>query len=186
MKMKLERSAPSWKDMIEEKVDHPTLTRRDLLARGMATGVLTMGISKMLGGDLIKQAVAQTMNCPAPVRNPGAIAQIFSNGGPTMGARFISEAQAAAMNPNMAGNYGITGMAANLIKLGPNMVVDQTSPFGFTLMQCHPGYPGGPAGWQKNVLFLLQKRNNRKFQIFKNIWDKTLKLFRKLKNFFRN
>lgn len=152
MKMKLERSAPSWKDMIEEKVDHPTITRRDLLARGMATGVLTMGISKMLGGDLIKQAVAQTMNCPAPVRNPGAIAQIFSNGGPTMGARFISEAQAAAMNTNMAGNYGITGSPANLIKLGPNMVVDQTSPFGFTLMQGPPGYPGGAAGWQKNVL----------------------------------
>jgi len=41
-----------------------------------------------------------------------------------MGARFISEAQAAVMNAGMAANYGIAGQAT-LVRLGPNMVVDQ-------------------------------------------------------------
>src|SRR6185437_12368512 len=89
--------------------------------------------------------------CPAPVKNIGSVAQMFSSGGPTMGARFISEAQAAVMTAGMAGNYGINGQAT-LVKLGPNMVIDSTSPFGATLLAGPAGYAGGAAGWKTNVL----------------------------------
>jgi len=139
----------NWKDFIEPS-NHISLTRRDLLARGLATGAMGILLPDLIAGELLRSAEAAPTNCPAPVLQPGALAQIFAEGGPTMGARFISEAQAAAMNSAMATNYGISG--TNLVKLGPNMVVDSTSPFGFTLLQGPPGYPGGAAAWKTNVL----------------------------------
>lgn len=146
------KSSKNWKDLAEFHHGGPHLTRRDFLARGLATGLMSVAVPKILMGDLVKKAeAAMPANCPPPTLSPGAIAQIFSNGGPTMGARFMSEAQAAAMNANMAKNYGVSGQA-NLKKLGPNMVIDTTSPFGFTLMQGPPGYPGGATAWQTNVL----------------------------------
>jgi hypothetical protein len=127
------------------------MSRRELMARGFATGFMSVALHDFLIGNIMNKAFAAGLTCPAPVRAKGAIGQIFAEGGPTMGARFISEAQAAMMNVNMAGNYGISGQA-NLQKIGPNLVVDKTSPFGFTLLQGPPGFPGGPAGWQANVL----------------------------------
>ena len=145
------KNKKNWKDFAEISNNH-TISRRDLIKRGLATGTMSVLMSKLIAGDFVKQAFALTAsNCPAPVRNPGAIAQIFSEGGPTMGARFISDAQAASMNAGMAANYGISGQA-NLIKLGPNMVIDKTSPFGFTILQGPPGFPGGAAAWQSSVL----------------------------------
>lgn len=141
----------NYKDLIDQPVNHKAFTRRDFLARGLATGVMSVAAHNALFGSIMRQAEAATLaSCPAPVRNPGSVAQLYSEGGPTMGARFISENQAAMMNTNMAANYGITG--TNLRKLGPNMVIDTTSPFGFTLLQGPPGYVGGPAAWQTNVL----------------------------------
>jgi hypothetical protein len=140
----------NYKDLIDQPVNHKAFTRRDFLARGLATGVMSVAAHNALFGSLMSQAAAETMACPAPARNPGAVAQLFSNGGPTMGARFFSENQAAMMNANMAKNYGISG--TNLRRLGPNMVIDTTSPFGFTLLQGPPGYAGGAAAWQANVL----------------------------------
>jgi hypothetical protein len=150
--MKSYKAPKTWKDLIDKPLHH-SLSRRDLIARGMVTGAVTVGLSKLLFGDVVKTAMAagSTSQCPPPTLSAGAIGQIFASGGPTMGARFISEAQAGAMNTTMASNYGISG-AANLMKLGPNMVIDKTSPFGFTLLQGPPGYPGGPTAWQTNVL----------------------------------
>ncbi len=135
-----------WKDLADSKPCKGGLTRRDFLARGMATGLMAAAVPKAAFGQ-----TAASNNCPAPSRPKGALAQFFAEGGPTMGARFISEAQAAAMNANMASNYGISGQG-NLQKLGPNMVVDKTSPFGFTILQGPPGYPGGATAWQTKVL----------------------------------
>ncbi|MGE4132279.1 MAG: hypothetical protein AB7F86_11620 [Bdellovibrionales bacterium] len=140
-----------WKDLSDSGPKHKATSRRDFLMKGLATGAVGVLLPESIAGRFGNQAFAQAMDCPAPVRNIGAIAQIFAEGGPTMGARFISDAQAAVMNAGMARNYGITGQA-NLVRLGPNMVVDRTSPFGFTLMQGPPGYPGGATAWQNNVL----------------------------------
>jgi hypothetical protein len=144
------KSKKNWKDLVEFSHSHG-MSRRELLRMGLATGAMSVAYHGLFLGGLIEKAYADTMNCPAPVRNPGAIGQLFSEGGPTMGARFIGEAQAALMSAGMASNYGISGQA-NLMKLGPNMVIDKTSPFGITLLQGPPGYAGGAAAWQTNVL----------------------------------
>lgn len=135
------------KDLMEFHKGPRSLTRRELMAHGLATGILSVATHDLLLGHFANAAPA---NCPAPVRAKGAIAQIFAEGGPTMGARFISDQQMAQMNPTMAFNYGISG--TNLVKLGPNMVIDSTSPFGATLLQGPPGYAGGAAAWRTNVL----------------------------------
>jgi len=146
----------NWKDLIDSKTHVHGLSRRDFIARGLATGSVVVAAQKLFMGGILGKAYAATMTCPAPVAHPGAIAQIFSEGGPTMGARFIGDAQAAMMNSGIAGNYGISG--TNLVQLGPNMWIDSTSPFGATLLQGPPGYGGGatPAAsaalWKTNVL----------------------------------
>ena len=141
-----------WTDLCDNKEKHGgDISRRQFLERGIATGFMGVVLSNLMAGELIKKAMAAEMNCPLPTQSLGSIAQIFSSGGPTMGARFISEQQAGMMNAGMASNYGISGQA-NLVRLGPNLVVDRTSPFGFTLLQGPPGYPGGAAAWQSNVL----------------------------------
>lgn len=146
------KSKLNYKDLIDKPNHKPGMTRREMIWRGLATGAMTVAAHDMLLGGFMSRAHAAALaTCPTPLRNPGAIAQIYAEGGPTMGARFISENQAAMMNANMAANYGISGQA-NLVKLGPNMVVDSTSPFGFTLLQGPPGYVGGPAAWRTNVL----------------------------------
>ena len=76
-----------------------------------------------------------------------------------MGARFIGDDQAAGMNSTMASNYGISG--SNLLKLGANLWVDTTSPFGATLLQGPPGFAGGASGWQSTVLNKLSGGGHR-------------------------
>lgn len=148
----------TWKDLVE-KSDHVGLTRRDLIARGMATGFLSLTAPTFMGRSFLREAHAATLNCPPSTQALGALAQIYSEGGPTMGARFIAEDQAAIMNETVARNYGITG--TNLLKLGPNLVIDTTSAFGATLMQGPPGFAGGAAGWQATVLNKLSAGGHR-------------------------
>lgn len=140
----------NWKDLVESPL-HKSMTRRDLLKKGLATGVLSLGLPENFWGGFLNRAYAAAgITCPSPTRTLGAIGQIFASGGPTMGARFIGEDQAAMMTPTIAANYGISG--TNLLKLGPNLVIDTTSPFGAVLLQGPPGFAGGPAGWQTTVL----------------------------------
>ncbi len=143
------KSKQNWRDLVE-KSDHVGFTRRDFLARGMATGFISAALPPALLQLVSRRADAATLTCPPASRAPGAIAQIYAQGGPTMGARFIGEDQAAIMNATVAANYGISG--TNLLKLGPNLVIDTTSPFGATIMQGPPGWVGGAADWQSKVL----------------------------------
>ena len=151
------KSPKNWKDLVEPCKHRHGLSRRELLFRGISTGVLSLSASKLFMGDLVQQAVAAELNCPPPMLIKGAVAQILSEGGPTMGARFISQAQASGISKQnaMANNYGIYG--EKLVPIGPataqkRIYVDSESPFGFTLLQGPPGYPGGATEWQKNVL----------------------------------
>ncbi len=142
----------TWKDLRDNKPRHEGTDRRTFLSRGLATVAFGVALPDIFLTDFANKAQAAALVCPPPTLTPGAIGQIFSNGGSSIGSRFISEAQAAsaAVSKTMANNYGITG--ANLVKLGPNLVIDGTSAFGFTLLQGPPGYTGGPTAWQANVL----------------------------------
>ncbi len=145
----------TWKDLADNKPRHESSpARRDFIARGLATCAFGIALPELFLNDFVKRAHAADIVCPAPTLAPGSIVQMFSDGGPTMGARFISDAQAASMNATMAANYGISGQA-NLVKLGPNLNIDKTSPFGFVILQGPPGYTGGSAAWQANVLSKL-------------------------------
>src|SRR5262249_44458082 len=116
-------------------------SRRAFLRNGLAAGIATVVFSK----TMIKDAMAALPpSCPQPMLAKGALAQIFSEGRPTMAARFIGDDQATSMNATMAANYGISGQA-NLVSIG-NLRVDKTSPFGATLLQGPPGYTS--AQWQ--------------------------------------
>lgn len=147
----------NWKDLAEYCPDQAKakasgkLGRRDLLKGMSAASLLSVMIPESVLRNL---ASAETPVCPAPVREIGAIAQIFAEGGSTVSARFISDAQVAGMTAGMARNYGVSGQA-NYVRLGPNVNIDQTTPFGFTLLQGPPGYPGGAAAWRTNVLSKL-------------------------------
>ena len=148
------KTRQNWKDLVE-KPDHPTITRRDLLARGMATGFMSLGVSNALAGELIKKAMADTtgsVTC-TQTKSPGCIAQIYADGGPTMGARFLSTQQMNYINNPVSGatiatNYGVTSVT----NIGANLNVDPNSPFGAVLLAGPPGYPGGSAAWKTNVL----------------------------------
>ncbi len=152
------KARQNYKDLID-KAPHPTITRRELLKRGLATGFLSIAPSQMILGALSPKAYGATLTCPPTTMSLGAIAQIFSEGGPTMGARFIGDDQAGLMNATMAANYGITG--TNLVRLGPNLNIDSTSPFGATLLQGPTGFPGGAAAWRTNVLSKLSAGGHR-------------------------
>src|SRR5262245_30377648 len=130
----------NWKDLAEfcpdQAKNRGKISRRELI-KGTAAASL---LSVMLPEDVIRNlANAETPVCPAPVRQLGAIGQIFAEGGSTVSARFISDAQVAAMTAGMADNYGVS-CQANYVKLGPNVNIDQTTPFGFALLQGPPGY----------------------------------------------
>lgn len=151
------KTKQTWKELID-KPHHVGMTRRELLARGLATGFVSFAVPEMLM-SAFKQANAANLTCPPTTRAMGAIGQIYAQGGPTMGARFIAEDQAALMNPTVAANYGITG--TNLLKLGPNLVIDTTSPFGAVIMAGPPGFTGGAAAWQANVLSKISGGGHR-------------------------
>jgi hypothetical protein len=144
------RSKRHWTD-IAEGPRHPAFSRRDLLTRGLAMGTLAVALPKMFGEEFIRSAQAGTLSCNPATPNPGAIAQIFANGGPAMGARFLSDTAATAMNAAAATHYGISG-GANLQKIAPGVWIDVTSPFGVALLQGPPGFVGGPQAWRNTVL----------------------------------
>ncbi len=148
----------NWKDLVEKR-DHAGISRRDLLARGMATGFITAALPPALLSLIGGRAESAMLTCPPATRAAGAIAQIYAEGGPTMGARFIGEDQAALMNATVAANYGISG--TNLLKLGSNLVIDTTSPFGATIMQGPPGWVGGSTDWQTKVLSKISGGGHR-------------------------
>lgn len=141
------------KDLMEfcptQAKNRTKLSRREYLQSSVAATLLSTFIPEAVLRNL---AHAETMVCPAPVREVGAIAQIYASGGSTVSARWFSDQQAAALavNPGMARNYGVD--AAAIVRLGPNMNITSNSPFGFALLQGPPGYPGGPAAWRTNVL----------------------------------
>jgi hypothetical protein len=150
------------KDMIESP-NHPVITRRDLLARGLVTGAMSMAIPKLLnniGGEAFAAgvpAVCQTTTSTLPAQFAGAIGQILAcdrvggAGGPVMGARFISADQAnMSASSGLFTNYGINRNF--LVPVGTNLFVDSMSPFGFTLLQGPAGFPGGSTAWRANVL----------------------------------
>jgi len=62
---------------------HPS--RRAFLRRGLTAGIATVVFSK----TMIKDAMAALPPGAPADAGQGALAQIFSEGGPTMGARFI-------------------------------------------------------------------------------------------------
>src|SRR4051812_43632233 len=97
------KSKQTWKDLIDQK-PHAGITRRELLSRGLATGFLSLGLPRLLMSSIAEAALV----CPPVTRNPGGIAQLYAQGGPTMGARFFGDDQASLMNPTMASNYGIS------------------------------------------------------------------------------
>jgi hypothetical protein len=140
------RVKKTWKDHVEGPA-HQGITRRDLIRRGLVTGALSMVLPKMFGVELVKSAHADALKCPTATKNPGAIVQLYSNGGATMGSRFFGDQQADAMNATMAANYGISG--TNLKRLGPNFWIDTKSVFGATIMAGPPGFVGN---WETLVL----------------------------------
>lgn len=123
------------------------LSRREYL-KGMVSAA---AISAFIPESVLR-AVANAAVCPAPVRQPGAIAQIFAEGGSTVSSRFFSDLQAQSIASSAAIQriYGVAG--GNIVRLGPNVNIAADSPFGFTLLQGPPGYPGGAAAWRTNVL----------------------------------
>ena len=146
------RTKKTWKELCDTNVEkHDGVGRRDFLQKGLATGVMSICLPNLVTGRLIEKASAADLSCPAPAQVKGAIAQIYAEGGPTMGARFIGEAQAQSMSAGMASNYGISG-AANLVKIGTNLYVDKTSPFGAALLLGPRGWVGGQAAWKSQVL----------------------------------
>jgi hypothetical protein len=134
------RAKRTHKDAICSRHHHDP-SRRAFMRRGVTAGVATLVLSR---ATVENAMAALPPSCPQPVLAKGALAQIFSEGGPTMGARFIGDDQASSMNATMAANYGISGQA-NLVSIG-NLRVDKTSPFGATLLQGPPGYTN--AQWQ--------------------------------------
>ncbi len=119
--------------------DHVHLSRRDFIGRGIFTGAMTVALPKILLGSLVKDAVAAT-TCPAPVRDPGGISQLFCSGGMTVGAYILADvpAQIAASSASAAARYGVAG--GSMLNLGPagssnGFNINQASIFGAALLQ---------------------------------------------------
>jgi hypothetical protein len=135
--MTLIRVKKNWKDFIEQK-PHKTYSRRDFLSRGIATATASIVLPHAIMGALIKKASASQSSCPGSNRAPGGIAQLFREGGPSIGAMFLNEQQVNFMSSSIAATYGISG-AANIKKVGSNWYLDVTSPFAIALMTAPPG-----------------------------------------------
>lgn len=136
----------NWKDLVDSGSGHKILSRREFLARGMATSAMAVALPHIFAKGFVKEAWG------AGTVPSGGIFTSFSNGGCTQGARILSDIQAAAVaaSKTMAANYGVLG--TDMVNLGPNFNVSASSPFGATLLQGPDGYTGGPAAWKANVL----------------------------------
>lgn len=130
------RVSRNFKDESKEK-PHRGLTRRDFLARGLAASTATALLPHALVGNIIQDAMAAT-TCPAQIRQPGALAQIFRNGGPANGASFIFANQASGMTAAAANFHGV--VASDLVQVGKNWFVSKTSPFGIAVLTPPAGY----------------------------------------------
>lgn len=134
-----------------KKHDHLHLSRREFVARGMLTGAMTVALPKILLGSMVKEAVAAT-TCPAPVRDAGGIAQLFCEGGMTVGAYVLTDipAQIAATSASAAARYGIDGTKmlnlANGVSKGFN--INQSSIFGAALLQAGLDMGYTAANWR--------------------------------------
>ncbi len=110
--------------------DAPHLSRRDFIARGIYTGVLSVAIPKIFAGGIIKDAMATVGNsaCPTAVRTPGCIAQMFLEGGYGAGSYVLSDQMVtvASSSQNAADRYGVE---RTFMKLGPNFNVSTNSLF---------------------------------------------------------
>jgi hypothetical protein len=133
MRIKVKKT---WKDLIDKK-PHPTLSRRDFLSRGFATSVATVALPHALSMAMAKNAFGAT-SCPPQARTPGALAQIYRDGGPTVGAMFINQQQATMMNATIAANYGI--VQTDVTQVGANYYLSKSSPFGMAIMTPPPGF----------------------------------------------
>jgi hypothetical protein len=127
----------SWKESIDQK-PHPTFSRRDFLSRGLATSVATVAIPHALSMAMAKNAFGAASNCPSPTRTPGGLAQIYRDGGPTVGAMFLNEHQVSIMSANMASRYGI--VQTDIAQVGANWYLATSSPFAIGLMTAPAGY----------------------------------------------
>jgi hypothetical protein len=128
MRIKVKKS---WKEFIDKK-PHPTFSRRDFLSRGLATSVATVAIPHALSMAMAKNAFGSAASCPPQVRTPGALAQIYRDGGPTVGAMFLNQQQVSFMNASAAANYGI--VQADIAQVGANWYLSTSSPFAIALM----------------------------------------------------
>jgi hypothetical protein len=131
------RSRKNWKDVVEQK-PHNSWTRRDFLSRGLATSVATVTLPHALMAAMTKSAFASSTSCPPQVRTPGALAQIYRDGGPCVGAMFINETQAGFMSAAVAADYGI--VQTDVTKVGSNYYLAKSSPFGLGIMTPPSGY----------------------------------------------
>src|SRR5579859_650282 len=127
----------TWKDLLDNRPAHKGLTRRDFIEAGLLTGVLAVGLPR----TLIESARADASACPPPVRNGGALAQIFMDGGWTGASAIMSNTMAgiASTSTNAQANYGID--PASLQQVGDNFVVASNNAFGATLLAGMPGIP---------------------------------------------
>jgi hypothetical protein len=132
----------SWKESIDKK-PHPTFSRRDFLSRGLATSVATVAIPHALSMAMAKNAFGSAASCPPAVRTPGALAQIYRDGGPTVGAMFLNQQQVSIMSANMASRYGI--VQTDIAQVGANWSLATSSPFAIGLMTAPAGY--SQAAW---------------------------------------
>jgi hypothetical protein len=117
---------------------HREWSRRDFIKRGLATSTAAVLMPESLLGPWVKDANALT-TCPPQVRQMGALAQVFREGGPSIGAAFLNATQAAGMTATAASNYGIAA-ASDIVQAGSNWYVSRTSPFGIAVLTPPPGY----------------------------------------------
>lgn len=143
MKIRVPRKS---KDDITHHHDTPHLSRRDFIARGMYTGVMSVVIPKMILGGIVRDVVAGSPVCPAPSRVKGCIAQIYAQGGFTAGAYFQSDIMAgiASTSKAAADRYGVD---QTFMKLGPNLNISPASLFGKRLIGNGTKMGFTPAAW---------------------------------------
>jgi hypothetical protein len=123
----------SWKESVTEDPNHDRVRdpdRRAFIGKAAKATVLSLVLPQFLAQTLARDAMAATAaGCSAASKTPGGLMHIFSEGGPTMGARFLSPTQAQLMSANVASRYGIN--PATLKPFGGNgWAVAGSSPFG--------------------------------------------------------
>jgi len=141
------RISKDWKDLVEGP-KHQPVTRRDFIKRGLLTATIATAMPEFLLNSTAAYA-ATNPSCPPQIRVPGAIAQIYRDGGNARGAMFLNSQQANAMNATMAKNYGIVG-ASDLQQVGSNYYLAKSSPYTMAILTPPAGYT--QAQWNQVLL----------------------------------